>query len=95
MKLGDWQVSAFCDNLFNSHTVLNYAQVQIDSFNPAGPPTPQENNFTFRPRTIGITGNASACRSERLRTRREPSDEAAAVADVRRPRARIRRRRHP
>ncbi len=55
VKLGDWQVSAFCDNLFNSQTLVNYAQGQIDSFNPAGPPTPQQNNFTFRPRTVGIT----------------------------------------
>jgi hypothetical protein len=34
---------------------VNYAQAQADPFNPAGPPTPQENDFTFRPRTVGIT----------------------------------------
>jgi hypothetical protein len=34
---------------------VNYAQTQADGFNPAGPPTPQQNNFTFRPRTFGIT----------------------------------------
>jgi iron complex outermembrane receptor protein len=62
IKLGGWDVSAFCDNLFDSHTVLNYAQVQIDSGNPnfvQGQTTPtsvQQNNFTYRPRTIGITG---------------------------------------
>jgi iron complex outermembrane recepter protein len=62
VKLGPWQVSLFCDNLFDSHTVLNYAQVQIDAFNPsylANPNSPtsvQQNNFTYRPRTIGITG---------------------------------------
>jgi iron complex outermembrane recepter protein len=61
IKLGGWQVSAFCDNLFDSHTVLNYAQVQIDSFNPSylanplAPTSVQQNNFTYRPRTIGIT----------------------------------------
>jgi iron complex outermembrane receptor protein len=55
MKFGGWEVSAFCDNLFNAHPVVNYAQAQRDSFNPAGPPTPQENDFTFRPRTVGIT----------------------------------------
>ncbi len=55
MKFGGWDVSAFCDNLFNSHTVVNYAQAQADGFNPAGPPTPQENDFTFRPRTFGVT----------------------------------------
>jgi iron complex outermembrane recepter protein len=62
VKLGGWQVSAFCDNLFDSHTVQNYAQVQIDSFNPSylanplAPTSVQQNNFTYRPRTIGITG---------------------------------------
>jgi iron complex outermembrane recepter protein len=62
VKLGSWQVSLFCDNLFDSHTVLNYAQVQIDSFNPSylanpnAPTSVQQNNFTYRPRTIGITG---------------------------------------
>jgi len=62
VKLGGWQVSLFCDNLFDSNTVLNYAQVQLDPFNPsyiANPTAPtsvQQNNFTYRPRTIGITG---------------------------------------
>ena len=55
VKLGDWQISAFVDNLFDSHTILNYALVQNDYNNPAGPPPPQQNDFTFRPRTIGIT----------------------------------------
>jgi iron complex outermembrane recepter protein len=55
VKFGGWQVSMFVDNLFDSHTVLNYALVQNDSFNPAGPVRPQENDYTFRPRTIGIT----------------------------------------
>ena len=55
LKLGKWRVSAFVDNLFDSHTVLSYALGQQDSFNPAGSPRPQENDFTFRPRTIGIT----------------------------------------
>jgi iron complex outermembrane receptor protein len=55
VKLGDWQVSAFVDNLFDSHAVLNYALVQNDYNNPNGPPPPQENDFTYRPRTFGIT----------------------------------------
>ncbi len=54
-KLGAWQVSAFVDNLTNTHPVLNYALVQNDYNNPAGPPPPQENDFTYRPRTVGIT----------------------------------------
>ncbi len=55
VKIGNWQISAFIDNLFDSHTVLNYSLVQNDSFRPGGPLPPQENDFTFRPRTIGIT----------------------------------------
>jgi iron complex outermembrane recepter protein len=55
IKLKGWDVSAFCDNLFNAHPTINYAQAQADGFNPAGPPTPQENDFTWRPRTFGIT----------------------------------------
>jgi iron complex outermembrane receptor protein len=63
IKLGNWQVAAFCDNLFDSHTVLNYAQVQIDSFNPSylanplAPTSVQQNDFTYRPRTFGITAS--------------------------------------
>ncbi len=55
VTLGSWQVAAFCDNLLDSHTTINYAQAQADYNNPAGPPSPQENAWTFRPRTIGIT----------------------------------------
>ncbi|HLW23195.1 MAG TPA: TonB-dependent receptor [Steroidobacteraceae bacterium] len=55
VKLAGWDISAFCDNLFNAHPIVNYAQAQADGFNPAGPPTPQENDFTWRPRTFGIT----------------------------------------
>jgi hypothetical protein len=55
VKFGDWQVAAFVDNLADSHTVLNYALVQNDYNNPNGPPQPQENDFTYRPRTFGIT----------------------------------------
>jgi iron complex outermembrane recepter protein len=63
LKLGNWQVAAFCDNLFDSHTVLNYSQVQIDSFNPSylanplAPTSVQQNDFTYRPRTFGITAS--------------------------------------
>jgi iron complex outermembrane recepter protein len=53
------QVAAFCDNLFDSRTTTNYAEVQVDAFNPnidqTLPSSVQHNNFTFRPRTIGIT----------------------------------------
>jgi iron complex outermembrane receptor protein len=55
-----WLVSGFCDNLFDSRTTTNFAQVQVDANNPytnasAVPSSVQQNNFTFRPRTIGIT----------------------------------------
>jgi outer membrane receptor protein involved in Fe transport len=55
LKFGNWQVAAFIDNLFNAHPVTNYAQGIPDANNPSGTPTPEVNDFTFRPRTIGIT----------------------------------------
>ena len=55
IKLGPWQVAGFVDNLFDSHTILNYALIQNDYNNPSGLIPPQQNNFTFRPRTIGMT----------------------------------------
>jgi outer membrane receptor protein involved in Fe transport len=58
-KTGGWQVSAFCENLLNSYTTLSYAQVQVDSANPSfnkfAPSSVQQNNFTYRPRTFGLT----------------------------------------
>ncbi len=50
VNLGDWQLAAFCDNLFDSHTVTNYSLGQTD-----GTVTPQQNAYTFRPRTVGLT----------------------------------------
>ena len=50
MNFGTWQLAAFCDNLFDSHTVTNYALGQTD-----GTTTPQQNAYTFRPRTAGLT----------------------------------------
>jgi iron complex outermembrane receptor protein len=55
ITLGDWQIAAFIDNLFNSHVVTNYALGQVDPYNPAGSPSQQQNVYTFRPRTLGIT----------------------------------------
>ena len=61
VNLGDWQVSAFMDNVFDSHTVLNYQMSQFDSYAYGPPalvspvPTVQQNQYTYRPRTIGIT----------------------------------------
>jgi hypothetical protein len=57
MSFGGWQVSLFVDNLLNSHTTTNYERSFTDTNNPTFPPPgPQYNNYTFRPRTIGITG---------------------------------------
>jgi outer membrane receptor protein involved in Fe transport len=61
--VGSWQISAFVDNLTDSHTVTGYAW----SINPNQNafPTPNvpggayysrlERDFTFRPRTFGLT----------------------------------------
>jgi len=50
MRLAEWEISAFVDNLFDSHRVTSYALGQ-----PAAVPTVQENDYIFRPRTFGIT----------------------------------------
>jgi iron complex outermembrane recepter protein len=55
VSLGDWLLSAYVENLLNSHTVINYQLSAADYYNPAGPPSVEENDYTFRPRTIGIT----------------------------------------
>jgi len=55
VNVGSWQLSAFVDNLFDKHPTINYALGQADYNNPAGPPSEQQNAWTFRPRTIGIT----------------------------------------
>jgi iron complex outermembrane receptor protein len=56
-SFGGWQVSLFIDNLLNSHTTTNYERTFTDGNNPNYPPPgPQYNNYTFRPRTFGITG---------------------------------------
>ncbi|MDE2219948.1 MAG: TonB-dependent receptor [Gammaproteobacteria bacterium] len=55
VTVGSWNLAAFIDNLFNSHKVTNYMKGQADSYNPAGPPPEQENQYTFRPRTYGLT----------------------------------------
>jgi hypothetical protein len=55
VTFGSWMVQPFIDNLMNSHTVTNYALGALDPYNPAGSPTVQQNQYTFRPRTFGIT----------------------------------------
>jgi iron complex outermembrane recepter protein len=55
-KLGDWAVSLFMDNVFDSHTILNYNH-QTDSYSDAGAllASPAYRYISYRPRTIGIT----------------------------------------
>ena len=60
VTIDKFQISAFCDNLFDSRTVTNYAQVQVDGNNPytnasVVPSSVQQNNYMFRPRTVGLT----------------------------------------
>jgi len=52
MKVGNWQVEAFCDNLFDAHPITNY-EWSIDSQVPNT--SRLEREFTFRPRTFGLT----------------------------------------
>jgi iron complex outermembrane receptor protein len=52
MKVGDWQIEAFCDNLLDAHPVTNY-EWSIDSQVPGT--SRLERDFTFRPRTFGLT----------------------------------------
>ena len=54
VNLGNWLVSVFCENCLNSHTVLDEQYGQLDPYNPAGSPTPQQNLYTYRPLTIGV-----------------------------------------
>ena len=53
MTLGQWSIEPFVDNLLNSHTITNY-DFSIDygvGVNRL------ERNWTFRPRTVGITAS--------------------------------------
>ena len=52
MNFGDLQIAAFVDNLADTHTVTNYNWT-IDY--GGGPGSRLERQFTFRPRTIGLT----------------------------------------
>jgi outer membrane receptor protein involved in Fe transport len=51
LKFGDLQVEAFCDNLADTHTVTNY-NFTID---PGDGTSRLQRQFTFRPRTFGLT----------------------------------------
>jgi outer membrane receptor protein involved in Fe transport len=51
ISFGEMQISAFCDNLFDTHTVTNYNW----SIDPQDGNSRLERQFTFRPRTFGVT----------------------------------------
>ncbi len=51
ITVGSWQIAAFVDNLFDTHTVTNYA-FTID---PGTGDSRLQRDYTFRPRTIGVT----------------------------------------
>ena len=57
ITLGEWLITPFIDNVFDTHTVTNYALGQLDPYVTPPTPTPsqQQNAYTFRPRTFGIT----------------------------------------
>jgi outer membrane receptor protein involved in Fe transport len=63
LTFGNLTVAAFVDNLFDKRTITNYQLGQSDFNIPTDDagnflypqPTPQQNAYTFRPRTIGIT----------------------------------------
>jgi outer membrane receptor protein involved in Fe transport len=54
VKFGDWQIEAFCDNLLDTHTVTNYDWTIDGSAEYPGASRLQR-QYTFRPRTIGLT----------------------------------------
>ncbi len=51
INFGEMQIAAFVDNLFDTHTVTNYNW----SIDPGDGNSRLERQFTFRPRTIGLT----------------------------------------
>ena len=51
MKFGDFQLEAFCDNLTDSHAITNYEW----SIDPGTGTSRLPRDFTFRPRTFGVT----------------------------------------
>jgi outer membrane receptor protein involved in Fe transport len=61
VAFGNWSAALFVDNLFDTKTITNYAQVQVDGNNPnldqSQPQSVQTNLYGFRPRTVGVTLN--------------------------------------
>jgi iron complex outermembrane recepter protein len=53
--INGWNISGFVDNLFDTHTTTNFNYTGVDGFGPQPAATPLYRNFTFRPRTFGVT----------------------------------------
>jgi iron complex outermembrane receptor protein len=51
MQFGQWSLAAFCDNLTNTHAITDFNW----SINPGDGNSRLQREYTFRPRTIGIT----------------------------------------
>ena len=51
MSFGEFKIEAFCDNLLDTHTVTNY-DFSID---PGDGTSRLQRQYTFRPRTMGLT----------------------------------------
>ncbi|HLJ36790.1 MAG TPA: TonB-dependent receptor [Steroidobacteraceae bacterium] len=51
MQFGQWSLAAFCDNLTNTHAITDFNW----TINPGDGSTRLQREYTFRPRTIGIT----------------------------------------
>jgi iron complex outermembrane recepter protein len=51
MQFGPWSLAAFCDNLTNTHALTDYNW----TINPGDGISRLEREYTFRPRTVGIT----------------------------------------
>jgi outer membrane receptor protein involved in Fe transport len=50
-NIGGWEIAAFVDNLTDSHTVTNYNW----TIDPGDGESRLQRQFTFRPRTVGLT----------------------------------------
>jgi iron complex outermembrane receptor protein len=55
MAFGGWSVEPFIDNLLNTHTVTNYDFTIDPNLDATTSYKPLERQYTFRPRTFGVT----------------------------------------
>lgn len=55
MQFGGWSIEPFVDNLLNTHTVVNYDFTINPSNDAYTDVTPLQRQYTFRPRTYGVT----------------------------------------